>query len=78
MRPSLWVILALAGCRPLPILGGPTEDTTTVLCPDGTRCPNAYPNCPPPGSEASGGRCEAADPDPANFDFGARARDAGR
>jgi hypothetical protein len=77
VRPAIWVVLALAGCASPGILGGPTEDTTTVLCPDGTRCPLAYPSCPPPGSRQYGGRCEAADPDPANF-FGDRARDASR
>ena len=35
-------------------VGGPTQDTTTVRCPDGSRCPNPYV-CP----AVAGHRCEA-------------------
>jgi hypothetical protein len=55
---SLFLFASILSCHAPAILGGPTEDTTTVLCPDGTRCPLAFPNCPPPGV---GGKCEAAD-----------------
>lgn len=54
MRPSIWVVLALAGCASPGILGGPTQDNTTRVCPDGTRCEN-WQDCP---NYSTPGRCE--------------------
>ena len=71
MRLSVWVVLALAGCEPLPILGGPTPATTSHVCPDGLACPNGY-DCPP----LAGGRCESPDlPPPMQWE---RRADAGQ
>jgi len=60
-----------AACAAPGILGGPTTDTTTVLCDDGSRCPNGY-ECP----AAPGGRCEASGG--IVEQWGSRAVDAGR
>ena len=80
-RDPVWIAFLLAclatviACAAPGILGGPTEDTTTVLCPDGSRCPIAFPSCPPVGSRAYGGRCEYEGPE---IETGARhAVDAG-
>lgn len=47
--------LALVGCRPLPILGGPTPETTETACDDGSYCPNPFVCSTVPG------RCESPD-----------------
>ena len=54
------------------ILGGPTPDTTSTRCSDGSRCPNGYV-CPSPMNPS--GRCEAAGPAPTAW--GATRSDAG-
>lgn len=43
-----------AACATPSILGGPTTDTTTQVCPDGTRC-KEWQDCP---SLASPGVCQ--------------------
>jgi hypothetical protein len=64
----LGMAMVNSGCA---ILGGPTQDTTTTQCADGSRCPNPYV-CP----AVIGHRCEA--PGPAPTAWGApRAGDAG-
>jgi hypothetical protein len=64
--------LGLACHLALPILGGPTQETTETPCDDGTWCPNAYPLCP----VAAGGHCEAND-QPGEVVELARVSDAG-
>jgi hypothetical protein len=52
------------------VVGGATPDTTSVPCPDGSRCPNYAPLCP----QYPGERCQADTPD---IEHGARPWDAG-
>ena len=67
MRDPIWLtfcaisLAAVAACalyRDGSIVGGATPDTTSVPCPDGTRCPNYAPLCP----QYPGERCQADTP----------------
>jgi hypothetical protein len=54
-----FIVSACALYRDGSVVGGPTPETTSVPCPDGTRCPNWAPLCP----QYPGERCQADTPD---------------
>ena len=75
---ALAIALLAAGCASPAVLGGPTPDTTSHPCMEGSAqasCPNGY-DCPPPFVQ--GGRCEWALPPYRPNPYGERQRDAGR